>query len=379
MPTTPTTRLRPTATGARNPSRPGVQHSSTRGSQALAALVVVTIACGTEPQQLPWPELESGLDVDPPRHCAATDSLPDRLSDHPCFTGVVPTPGPSMVPYTVGSSLWSDGLDKTRFVAIPAGPAIAVDEAGALELPPGTVVVKEFAWEGRQIETRLLSHVESGTWRMATYVWNEVGTDATRTRDGSERALGGQTWTIPRENQCTDCHTEAAGVVLGFTLAQINRDLTYPTTGRTANQIATLVNTGLLDAQGLARPDVLPSLPTPGGDEGAPVADRARAYLHANCAHCHRAGAARGSSFDLRYGTPFELSGLCNQRPQAADPFDGDGAIVVPGNAERSILVYRMEAEDIYWRMPLLGTARVDPTGVDLVRSWINALGECQE
>jgi len=347
-------------------------------AQLTATGLAVIFACG-DPEQLgPWPELESGLDPNPPRECTAVETLPERLSEHPCFDGRVPRPSSSMIPYDVRSALWSDGLRKARFLAIPAAGDIGVTDAGSLELPLGSVVVKEFSWGTRRIETRLLSKVDPGTWRMATYMWNDAGTGAVRISSGADIVLGDQVWSIPPDDQCPVCHTEAAGRTLGLTLAQLNRDFRYPTTGRSANQLATLVNAGVMDHDGLDRPTALPAMAAP-DDPSAPIDERARAYLDTNCAHCHRPGGTSGGSLDLRDGAPFGLAGLCNQRPQSADPLDGEGFIVVPGNPERSILVFRLASEDRYWRMSPVGTNQVDPTGVELVSTWIQGLDSCEE
>jgi hypothetical protein len=50
------------------------------------------------------------------------------------------------------------------------------------------------------------------------------------------------------------------------------------------------------------------------------------------------------------------------------------GALVVqPGEPARSTLSLRLHATDV-WRMPPLGSRRVDPQGSSLVDGWISGL-----
>jgi ClpP class serine protease len=71
----------------------------------------------------------------------------------------------------------------------------------------------------------------------------------------------------------------------------------------------------------------------------AALADRARAWLHTNCASCHRPEGATGADFDLSWrGDP---SGLC-VAPQRGDLGIAEAQIVAPGAPERSVLLARV-------------------------------------
>jgi hypothetical protein len=74
--------------------------------------------------------------------------------------------------------LWSDGARKRRWIYLPPGTAIDASRPDAWEFPAGTRLWKEFA-VGAPVETRFIERLADGTWRYATYVWNEEGTDAT--------------------------------------------------------------------------------------------------------------------------------------------------------------------------------------------------------
>ena len=112
-------------------------------------------------------------------------------------------------------------------------------------------------------------------------------------------------------------------------------------------------------------------------DSGASLNDRARAYLHTNCAQCHRPGGPTPSSLDLRYSTPLSATNACDVQPSSGDLGIGPGArIIAPGSAALSVLPARMNRRDA-GGMPPLGSSLPDAAGVALIDSWINALPNC--
>src|SRR5690606_8429333 len=173
------------------------------------------------------------------------------------------------------------------------------------------------------------------------------------------------------EAECFSCHRASAGVTLGLEVAQLNRAFTYPSTGRTANQLATLDAITLFTSR--LTPDGSAALPSPvapavGQDE------RARAYLHANCAHCH--GAAAVAGLDFRYDTPLVITGACDAPPARGDLGLENARIVAPGDSSRSVLVERMSRRDAHG-MPPLGSLLPDAAGTALIAAWIDALDAC--
>src|SRR5690606_21320147 len=159
-------------------------------------------------------------------------------------------------------------------------------------------------------ETRLLMRHPDGEWAGYSYEWDADGTDASLVEGGKTASIGEREWLFPSGAQCLGCHTAAAGVSLGLETAQLNHELSYPATGRTANQLATLDAIALFDAP-LGDPEVLPAFAEL-GDDGESLEDRARAYLHVNCAHCHRPGAPAPSGLDLRHATLLDQTGACD-------------------------------------------------------------------
>ena len=325
----------------------------------------------------PWPDLESGLDAREPLDCAAPARPPERLSQHPCFAGQPPRLVGGFVPYDVQAPFWSDGLVKERAVGVPDDALVDVRADGTVELPAGSIAVKRFLDRARAVETRILTIGEDGGADGATYLWTEDGTDARRADRSTTVDVSGGIWTAPGPEDCARCHGGASGGLLGLRVAQLNRDFDYAG-DRTANQIATWVHIGLVDAGALERPDRLPRMAAY-GDRRAPVADRARAYLASNCAHCHRPGGEGGSAIDLRWETPLDLTRSCDVTPELGDPWDGEGTLLRPGVPGRSVLLSRMASDDPLWRMPPVGSARVDQEAVALIEEWITSLTGCDD
>jgi putative heme-binding domain-containing protein len=100
--------------------------------------------------------------------------------------------------------------------------------------------------------------------------------------------------------------------------------------------------------------------------------DRARSYLHANCAMCHHPGGNAIVSFFLRRDLPFEK--LNTNKGTGIGTFGiRDAKIIATGDPYRSLLLYRMSKLG-YARMPYIGSQLVDSAGVALVAEWIRTL-----
>lgn len=284
-------------------------------------------------------------------------------------------PSEGLIPYDINAPFWSDGADKQRWIGLPNGQNITVGSNGDWEFPTGTVLMKTFRANARLIETRLFMRHPDGNWGGFSYEWNAAQTDATLVHGGARQTIDGHEWIFPSEAQCMQCHTAIAGRTLGPETAQLNRSVTYPQTGRTANQLTTL------DAIGTLTPPIgdaatAPSMPNP-SDSSAPLAARARAYLHTNCSLCHRPSGPTASTMDLRYTTALAATNTCNATPRLGDLGIGSSArLISPGHPDDSILVDRMNRRDAH-AMPPVGSTRIDEAGVELLRQWIAALEGC--
>jgi uncharacterized repeat protein (TIGR03806 family) len=307
----------------------------------------------------------------------AGGAAPDQLSATGCVSaGDARQAAAGLIPYAINAPFWSDEAVKDRWFALPDGLQISVAANGDWDFPNGAVLMKNFRIGARLIETRLFMKHPDGVWGGFSYEWNAQQTDATLVRGGAVRDIGGgRQWIFPSEAQCLECHTSAAGRSLGLETAQLNRDFTYPQSGRTANELSTLNHIGLL-SPAIADPATEPSMPDP-LNEDATLSARARAYLHTNCSQCHRPGGPTPSTMDLRYTTPLNATNACNATPQSGDLGVGANArLIAPGDAPNSLVVQRTNRRDQF-AMPPLASNQVDTAGVALLTQWIDSLTGC--
>lgn len=316
--------------------------------------------------------LDFGGDIYQFTASATEASLPEKLSETGCVDAANPTEMASgVIPYEVALPFWSDGAEKNRWFALPDGTDFTVDSAGDWELPPGGVSIKEFRLGGKRVETRFYVRHTDGSYSGYTYEWNDAQTDATLLTEGKEKDVGGQTWIFPSSAACNSCHTQAAGNSLGLETRQLNRPATYPSTGRTAQQIATLKAIGILPASAediAAHPAV--------DDSSVPATVRAQAYLDVNCSSCHRPSGPGGSDMDLRSSTSFSDSNTCNVSPTSGDLERDNAKLIVPGSREDSVLWIRLSSRDES-AMPPLGSSVHDESGSAFLGGWIDDLNTC--
>jgi uncharacterized repeat protein (TIGR03806 family) len=300
------------------------------------------------------------------------------------------------VPYLVASPLWSDGLLKYRYLVVPPGELIGIDDEGRWLFPAGSVLIKTFTLESRPgdpssrrpIETRFMVR-RDGVWDFYAYQWREDGSDADLWLDGAETELtiehsseaeaGGEIetfqWEFPSQLGCRLCHGFGDGEPLGPNNLQMNRRVKYGDEER--EQLDALADIGLFQAPppdpvSLARmPD--PAVPSDPNDPSADLEARSRAYLHANCAHCHQPAWMRP---DLRWTTAFADTQTCDTLVEFPSPQVGGSLRIAPGAPEESNLWLRMATRG-EGRMPVLGTGRVDAEGLALIGSWIAGLEGC--
>lgn len=307
-------------------------------------------------------------------------AFPQQLSETGCVDPADPAQALAGVhPYEVQVQLWSDGADKERFMALPDGATIDVAANGDFHFPPGAVFIKHFKYGEHYHETRLMMRHDDGEWAGYSYEWNEAQTDATLLDVGKTAELpNGQLWRYPTRGQCMRCHGEQSLRVLGPEVIQLQT----PHPGATEAGMTYLeswVEAGFFAPEFESASDLpgmdLPALPDAFGS--APTEDRARAYLHANCANCHQPGGIGQGVIDLRWETPFADAQMCNVGPENGQMWRaGKHWIVGPGDPEHSLLYLRMKTLNKF-RMPTLGSHVVDEDAVGLIEAWINALTAC--
>ena len=339
----------------------------------------------------------------PPPATKDAPPFPRKLSETGLFSDTAThTPEKGLIPYSVNSELWSDGATKERFIAIPGTakiefetvtyPQPAPGSVPGWRFPDGTVMVKTFSLEtepgkNRRLETRLLvaervaGNEEYGdqVWTGYTYIWNDAQTDAELAdKQGVDMEYAvkkptgdvKQKWHFPSRAECTMCHTVTAKYALGVNTAQMNRDHNY--NGVVANQLATLEHIGMFEKKLPAPAEKLEKL-VDYRDTKADLDARARAYLHANCSHCHRKWGGGNAEFQLLSTLPLKDLGVVNVKP-AQGTFDlKDPRYIVPGEPDRSMILHRMSHLGL-GHMPHIATNIVDEPAVKLIRDWIKAM-----
>jgi uncharacterized repeat protein (TIGR03806 family) len=333
---------------------------------------------------------------------ATTDTadFPRQLSQTGLFTDMKTlAPAPGVIPYSINAEPWYDGAKASRHFAIPSSEPLGYalsDIKDNYLFPPDTVLTQTLSLEmetgnaasAKRIETRLLHH-SNNHWRFYSYVWNDEQTDATLVpKNGDAKLLsvtdaaapGGkrdQIWAIPARSQCATCHVRVLDYAIGFKTPQLNRDHDYG--DGPVSQLAVFDKMGLFGqnfrrAEGIKNKDFENATRlTDLRNASAPVADRARAYLHANCSHCHQPGGGGQATIDLRYHLTQNEMMTVDVTPAVGD-FEIPGAKVVkPGDPAKSVLHHRMNLP-FTGRMPLIGSFMVDKQGVELIEQWIREL-----
>lgn len=314
-------------------------------------------------------------------------AFPQRLSLTGLFTDTTAlTPNPGLIPYDVNAPLFSDGALKRRWIGLPDGARIAFAASDPWTFPLGTVLVKHFELElvpgdatsRTRLETRVLLRETSG-WAGYTYRWNAAQTDADLLAGGEDgtyavadpAAPGGvrqQVWHFPSRTDCLRCHTPAAGDVLGVRTGQLRRDYAYP--AATDDQLRAWNHVGLFTTDvGAAGAYGAWTRPE---DAAAPLGERARAYLAANCAQCHLPGGPAPGGLDLRWGVPAASMNVVDVRPTQGDLGLADPWRVRPGQRAASVLYLRVTRLDAT-RMPSLAHEVLDPLAESLLGGWIDA------
>lgn len=316
----------------------------------------------------------------------------ERLSEYGLFAGnpAEQKPAEGVLPYQLNTPLFSDYAEKLRFVRLPAGETVPYNADSVLAFPVGTVLVKTFYYPNdfrnpargrRLLETRLLIHQEKG-WKAYPYVWNDEQTDAVLEVAGEQKAVkwvdgrGKErqlTYTVPNLNQCKGCHVSGKMLLpLGLSVKQLNGPMNYA--DGEENQLTRWSRLKWL--QKLPDMREVPKLAVWNDPKSGSVAERARAWLDINCAHCHNPnGPARTSGLDLSLRqTDPTLLGI-NKTPVAAGRGSGGHQFdILPGNPDKSILVYRLQSTDPGVMMPELGRKLVHEESIELIREWISQL-----
>ena len=326
------------------------------------------------------------VNVAPP----ANRSFPRRLSETGLFARTQPlTPARGTVPYTIVAPMWNDHATAEWLLGVPGQEAIATQggvgniAGGTWFFPSNTVTARTLALEMksgepasvRRIETQLL-HWDGQAWNPYSYRWraDQADADLVAPEGASEmftvidsQAPGGRRetpWRFMGRSECLRCHNVWAGETLTLNGLQLG------TPDSPQSELRRLAALGLITLP--KRPGKLSALVNP-HDAAAPLADRARSWLHVNCATCHRFGGGGNVTARFNYELPLKEFRALDARPMRGD-FDLDGSrIIAPGDPDRSALYYRISTEGA-GHMPHIGSRLVDRQGARLIRDWIGSL-----
>ena len=352
----------------------------------LTVLAVLTIFGYVQPEQAVDAAMEP-VSLDPSAKPAK------YLSEYNFFKDAAKQiPNEGVVPYDLNSPLFSDYSTKYRFIYVPPGTQVKYDETEFFDFPVGSAILKTFSFMNdlrdpskgeRIIETRVLLKKDDGEWVGLPYRWKDDMSDAYLAVVGGRATvewthLDGEVrmikYIIPNMNQCKQCHENDKVIQpIGPKARHLNKDFAYD--GSVENQLKHWKNAGLLT--GLPKDEAsIPQNAVWDNPETGTLNERARAYLDINCAHCHNPkGPAYTSGLDLSIHQESAVRVGVMKPPVAAGR--GAGGLdysIVPGDPDKSILVYRIESLDPGAMMPQLPRQVVHDEGVALIREWITKM-----
>lgn len=297
--------------------------------------------------------------------------FPHKLSATGLFTDTAAqTPAAGVLPFEVAEPMWQDGATATRFIALPEGKTIRTTTSGnpakpnyKVEWPAESVLARTITWPAtkQRIETQIL-HFDGETWNGYSYRWNDQGTDADLVSvDGEEFAVQKQPWRIHGRAECARCHTNWSGFTLGFQPDQL-----VSIGGKKPADVHELFDGPFLER--------LPAHLVSSHDETAALETRARSWLHANCAHCHRRHGGGSVPLMVNFDLPTADTMMLNEKPTRGDFALMDARVISSGHPEQSVLLARV-ARSGSGHMPMIGAREVDPHGFRILWDWIGQGG----
>lgn len=314
-------------------------------------------------------------------------AFPATLTDTGCYADLSrQILAAGVIPYDLRSPLWSDGAYKRRFIVLPEGRTITPTDDSAWIVPVGTILIKEFYLERTPgdpdsrfpVETRfLVRRCEEGacdaSWQGYSYQWNAEGTDGVvldnevSTRLVEWDVAGGtHEHGYPGRFECTRCHNGSVGRVLGLQTFQLDRNVVYDG-GVVDDQLRAMAHAGVFDDGASPSRRELPRPPDP----SYTLEERARAYLHANCSHCHNPDSFEaGTSTSFLYDSPMEAGGnICNR----IEPGDADASWLFDKDRTRFPDTPAFGGAP----MPPIASTLPDEEQLAITRAWIESMATC--
>jgi uncharacterized repeat protein (TIGR03806 family) len=193
--------------------------------------------------------------------------------------------------------------------------------------------------------------------------------------DGHQQHLE---YLVPNLNQCKGCHNKQEMLMpIGPSASQLNGTYTYG--HRKHNQLTYWKQVGWLE--GLPAMKMVPKTAVWNDPRSGDLNARARAYLAINCGHCHRReGPAQTSGLFLGEDITDSTALGFNKTPVAAGRGSGGRLVdIKPGNANASIIWYRLHSISPGERMPEQGRTMLHKEGLALITEWINQMPNKQQ
>jgi len=312
----------------------------------------------------------------------------EKLSEYGFFTGslVALQPSAGVIRYELATPLFTDYTVKDRFIVLPKGKSVQYTATGVLDFPDSTVIIKNFAYRDKSdrkvmIETRLLvkDPVEKA-WKVMDYLWDSTQTDAVKHITGAkvpitllddENKAISTVYQVPNTNDCKRCHYSTGALT---PIGPKARNLNMVLAGHSENQLTEW--TSLNKLTGLPPLKEVEKMPNFKDSVNYSLDQRARAYLDANCAHCHtQGGDAMNTGLFLEYQQqdPQHL-GIMKSPVSAGGGAGGLNYDIVPGDAAHSILAYRMNSTEAGTAMPELARTIIHKEAVRMIEQWINQM-----
>jgi hypothetical protein len=283
----------------------------------------------------------------------------------------------AFTPFQPTLELWSNGLDKKRFVLLPLGTKIDTRDRERWVPPIGAIFVKLFLADGpngansRPIETRIIRRTADpdplNEYEFAVYRWNDAGSEATLLDPFWDAvnvplSVAGQKFThvIPSRSDCDKCHAANDTKIIGFDELRLNGKLA----GAPTTQLEAFAALGAFNSP-------LPANPAQISVPSDPVLEQVEGFVQGNCVHCHNG--VDPTVFDLSY--PTFVQNTVGQMTMGSGT--NEGLRVDPSKPDNSILyrqVTRLALPLGLNPMPPVGVQRASDDALALLRKWILAL-----
>jgi len=291
---------------------------------------------------------------------------PELLSETGLFEDDMETLAARVRAYEPRFVLWSDNAEKRRWISLPEGEQIDTTEPDYWRMPAGTKLWKEFTRDGVRVETRLLHKQTDGSWWRVSYHWNDEQTDATAVPEGLQNASGTD-HDIPSVEDCSTCHGNTTGTVLGFSAVQLAHD-------DSEYNLDDLTTEGVLSAPVIVQP-------VPGTADQQAILG----YFHVNCGTCHNPTSSVQARVDMDLRLRFDSSTDVTETPLYVTAVgievavtDGDVPAATlridPGFPETSAVYLRLHSRGQGYSMPPVGSEDIDEAPAAAIAVWIESL-----